>query len=117
MSDACHAMTNLCNLKVRRTGGSFASRGYNHEPPINQCIRWLSSLEPPLLEDQYENAVDHLLKDRDLQLALMAMPVDMRMVRLARLSKEGFDLPRPDLCRVAGEYVQLFNFGCPTGAR
>ncbi|KAB1222037.1 hypothetical protein CJ030_MR2G017936 [Morella rubra] len=48
MSDACCAMTNLCNS---RTGGSSAIRGYNHEPPINQCIRWLSSLEPPLSDD------------------------------------------------------------------
>ena len=60
----------------------WASSG---EPPINQCIPWLSSLDPPLLEDQYENAVDRLLKDKDLQNALTVLLVERRMVRLSRL--------------------------------
>ncbi|KAB1216111.1 hypothetical protein CJ030_MR4G020678 [Morella rubra] len=82
MSDACRAMTNLCNSKAER--GS-SSRGYQREPPINQCIHWPSSLNLPLPKDQYENAVDRLLKDKYLQNALMAMPVERRMVQLSQL--------------------------------
>ncbi|KAB1209417.1 hypothetical protein CJ030_MR6G027716 [Morella rubra] len=64
---------------LMRVERSSSSRAYQREPPIYQCIPWLSSLDPPLLEDQYENTVDCLLKDNDLQNALMAMLVRRRM--------------------------------------
>lgn len=86
MSDACCAMTKLCNSRAQRSSSSLS---HHREPPINNYIHQLSSLDPPLPNNQYENTADRLLKDKDLQNALMAMSIERRMVRLSRLIENG----------------------------